>query len=117
MAENIEPGSRVRVSFEGTYVRSDSIGDHVIDVAGARQAFSTHAPSDATIQVISAPAPVPDEPKGLGAVVRIDGHLCVRADADSEPWRRLDGEWKYWSQMILDAKVVKVESPGIEVPQ
>lgn len=66
--------------------------------------------------------PVPDEPTGLGAVVRDDQeNIWTRADRGTLPWflTRKDGNggattWAHWSD-VLRFGPVTVESPGVEL--
>ncbi len=115
--ETPNPGDRVRVTYEGEFVSFDGDGEPILLVQRDGANGRIFAPADATIEVLA--APIPDEPTGLGAVVQVDGRLATRVDLDhgaSEPWRRTDRYWCYWSELVRGAKSVKILSPGVEVP-
>lgn len=84
---------------------------------GDRNLSTTSAPAlQAALREFANPTPPkPDEPTGLGAVVRCkSGDLFTRTDRGSEPglvrWVDEDGTWHEWD----DLNVVEVLSEGVQ---
>ena len=81
----------------------------------------TLASADAKITLL--PAPVPDEPTGLGAVVRVDessgeSSIITRTNnAAGYPWYSDEHGWKDWEMFTASYAVLTVIHPGVEVPR
>lgn len=73
--------------------------------------FDATHPMD-THEIISR-APVP-EPKGLGAVVRVDDLTFVRGDLTGAPWWSVDTGWVNWGD-FSPATDLEILSEGVEL--
>lgn len=57
--------------------------------------------------------PQPDEPTGIGAVVKVGGKRFVRTDEDGHPWIDNVAYWHTWDE-ITDRGPVTVLSEGVQ---
>lgn len=114
----LRPGQRVRLTIEGTVyekapgyfaLRNDEGLGLWLWGDGPDRSLMLQA---ATVEVLVEP-PRPDEPTGLGAVVRDgEGRLHVRGpDRTFLPWLRGASTWYAWAEL---PDPITVLSPGID---
>lgn len=109
-SQSIKPGTRVRVSFEGTVTRGPESGSFLVEFSNSMGANHGYF-SRENIEVLS--PPFPDEPKLFGALVRVDGRLWTRADDDNKPWFN-KSLWRSWEHLTGNATDVTVLFEGAE---
>jgi hypothetical protein len=126
--EDIKAGDEIEVVY--------THGDRTVSYRGAASRFSVDgswwmtakgkdlvSKQDNRDRILLHSRPAPEEPKGLGAVVRarvdVEVGLYVRSapawrgDRGSPDWADPDGEFFYWSDFDPDS--IEVLSEGIEV--
>jgi len=101
-------------------MRAKIVGDGYLNFPDSRWHRSALMSNKATITLL--PAPVPDEPTGLGAVVEVGSWRAVRADhKNQDPFiTYTQGEftgWRSWDRIVRDHPNLTVIHPGVEVPR
>lgn len=125
MSEQITPhqlgdhvGREVEMTMRGRIV--DAASPCIVNAAAGGNWYpSTLRAMDTTITLL--PPPVPDEPTGLGAVVRVDessgeSSIITRTNnAAGYPWYSDEHGWKDWEMFTASYAVLTVIHPGVEV--
>jgi hypothetical protein len=97
-----QPGDRVRVSFEGEYVRRDPAGAHVVE-HGAMWHYTS---PDSRVEVIE---PLPE--LRAGQTVWINGNVPVAVTVDYYPAKRKDVAvvWPEGGQIWIGREYIETE--------
>lgn len=115
-ASEVKPGMVVRwesrgFTHEGTVERVTS-GTSLYTTRFINGYFGINTPSDATVTVLSEPAPAqPEEPTALGARVVVGEHRFILVDNDSTPWLNMNTwMWYSWGELCNMGTVTVIDA-------